>query len=151
VTAAAALWALYLSPALAIDESTLTAGRFGAVHLYRQSPRPSHVVIFISGDGGWNLGVVNMARALAGRRDTLVVGIDIVYLKQLRQSRRPCLYLAADFEALSKYVQKRLDYRQYVQPVLVGYSSGATLVYALLCQAPANTFKGGLSMGFLGP
>jgi type IV secretory pathway VirJ component len=88
-----------------------------------------------------------MARALAGRRDTLVVGIDIVYLKQLRQSRRPCLYLAADFEALSKYIQKRLDYRQYVQPV----PSGATLVYALLCQAPANTFKGGLSMGFLGP
>ena len=145
---ATALWASCLSPALGMDETALTAGRFGKVHLYRQSPRPSRVVLFISGDGGWNQGVVDMARILTGR-DALVVGIDIVaYLKQLGQSGGPCLYPAADFEALSKFVQKTLNYREYVQPVLAGYSSGATLVYALLCQAPANTFKGGLSMGF---
>jgi type IV secretory pathway VirJ component len=35
-----------------------------------------------------------------------------------------------------------------MKPVLVGYSSGATLVYGILAQAPANTFKGAISMGF---
>ena len=39
---------------------------FGKVTVYRQSPRPSHVALFISGDGGWNLGVVDMARELMG-------------------------------------------------------------------------------------
>jgi type IV secretory pathway VirJ component len=137
-----------ISPAGAMDESTLTAGHFGTVHLYRQHPQPSHVVLFVSGDGGWNLGVVDMARALAGL-DALVVGIDIThYLKQLAHSGNKCLYPAADFEALSKFVQKSLAYTQYVQPVLAGYSSGATLIYALICQAPANTFKAALSLGF---
>jgi type IV secretory pathway VirJ component len=103
-----------------MDESTPAAGRFGTVHIYQQSPQPGQVVLFVSGDGGCNQGVVDMARTLAGR-DALVVDIDIIYyLKQMGQSKEPCLYPSADFEALSKYVQKRLDYRQYVQPVLVG-------------------------------
>ena len=33
-------------------------------------------------------------------------------------------------------------------PVLVGYSSGATLAYAALVQAPVNTFRGAISLGF---
>jgi type IV secretory pathway VirJ component len=137
-----------LSPVLAMEESTLEAGRFGTVHLYRQRPQPDQVVLFISGDGGWYLGVVDMARTLAGL-DALVVGIDIVhYLGQLGKSGESCLYPAADFESLSKFVQKSLNYNQYVQPILVGYSSGATLVYVLICQAPADTFKAGLSLGF---
>jgi type IV secretory pathway VirJ component len=142
------IWFVWLPSAMALDETTLVAGRFGKVHIYRQSPQPSHFVLFVSGDGGWNLGVVDMARNLA-ELNALVVGIDIVhYLKHLGQSGGSCLYPAADFESLSKFVQKSLNYRQYVQPVLVGYSSGATLVYALICQAPANTFKGALSLGF---
>jgi type IV secretory pathway VirJ component len=147
-TIAAALWISGLSPAPAMDESTLSAGRFGTVHLYRQHPQPDHVVLFVSGDGGWNLGVVDMARTLAGM-DALVVGIDIIhYLRELGRSKEPCLYPAADFESLSKFVQKSLNYSHYIQPILVGYSSGATLIYALICQAPANTFRAALSLGF---
>ena len=32
--------------------------------------------------------------------------------------------------------------------MLVGYSYGATLIYGILTQAPANTFKGGIALGF---
>ena len=146
--ATAVLWAWCLPPALAMDETTLTAGRFGTVYLYRERPQPSHVVLFISGDGGWNLGVVEMARTLAGL-DSLVVGIDMVRLhRSMAHWGGACLYPAADFEALSKFIQKSLGFRQYVPPILVGYSSGATLVYALISQAPVNTFKGGISLGF---
>jgi dienelactone hydrolase len=35
-----------------------------------------------------------------------------------------------------------------IPPVLVGYSSGATLVYATLAQAPPGTFAGAMSLGF---
>ena len=123
-------------------------GRFGILSLYYTSPQPAHVVLFISGDGGWNLGVIEMAQALADLV-ALVVGIDIThYLKQLAGSNDKCSYAAADFEALSKYVQKKHGYPTYVPPVIVGYSSGATLAYAVLVQSPPNTFQGAISLGF---
>jgi type IV secretory pathway VirJ component len=146
-----AFWVIficYASLANAATEETLTFGRFGQVRLYRQTDNPQHVVLFVSGDGGWNSGVVDMAKELA-KQDALVVGIDIVhYLAALAKSTEPCLYPAADFELLSKFVQQKLNFRQYNTPVLVGYSSGATLVYALLVQAPPATFRGAISLGF---
>lgn len=136
------------TPSRAATVETLSFGRFGTVSLYRESPHPSHVVIFVSGDGGWNLGVVDMARTLASL-DALVVGVDINrYLRALEASPEKCSYPAADFEALSKFVQKKLDYPAYSPPVLIGYSSGATLVYAVLVQAPPSTFLGAISLGF---
>ena len=123
-------------------------GRFGFVSLYQRSANPSHVVLFVSGDGGWNKGVVDMAQELSAL-DTLVVGIDIThYLKELAASKESCVYPAADFEALSQFIQKKLGLPRYESPILVGYSSGATLVYALLAEAPAGTFRGAVSLGF---
>ena len=140
--------ALILTSAAYAADETLEYGRFGKLTLYRNTPQPSQVVLFVSGDGGWNLGVIDMARSLAGL-DALVVGIDINhFLRELRHSSEKCSYPAADFENLSKYVQKKLGFSHYHRPVLVGYSSGATLVYGLLAQAPPNTFRGAISLGF---
>jgi type IV secretory pathway VirJ component len=127
---------------------TLRFGRFGPVVLYRQRAHPSRVVLLVSGDGGWNLGVVDMARDIAAM-DALVVGIDIRhYLTGLRRSPERCSYPAADFEALSQWLQRRLNFPRYIPPILMGYSSGATLVYATLVQAPPGTFAGAISLGF---
>jgi type IV secretory pathway VirJ component len=147
VCSAAFFLASVACSALAAEE-TLSFGRFGTVTLYRPGSLAQQVVLFVSGDGGWNLGVVDMARELT-TTGALVVGIDIVrYLKELEGSQDPCLYPASDFEALSQFVQKQLDLPRYLVPVLVGYSSGATLVYAILAQAPPNTFQGAVSLGF---
>lgn len=152
VLAASVLWALLLgagggAPARA-GETTLEFGRFGAVHVYAASERPRHVVLFASGDGGWNLGVVDMARALADQ-DALVAGVDVpAYLKRLGREDEACGYPAGDFEALGQWLEKRYQYPAYTAPVLVGYSSGATLVYAALAQAPPPTFRGAISLGF---
>ena len=130
------------------EETFLEYGRFGKVSLYQGSPQPAHVVLFVSGDGGWNLGVVDMARELA-TLNVLVVGIDIIhFFRELEKTGESCSYPAADFEMLSKFVQKKLNFPRYLVPVLVGYSSGATLVYATLAQAPPNTFCGAISLGF---
>lgn len=131
-----------------IKEATDNFGPFGTMHIYKQSDQPKSVVLFISGDGGWNLGVIDMAKSLA-ELDSMVVGIDIThYIKQLNASSEKCNYSAAHFEALSQYLQKKYKFQQYKPPVLVGYSSGATMVYAILAQSPPNTFEGGISMGF---
>jgi type IV secretory pathway VirJ component len=143
----AALLLLFCNGSSAGEES-FVFGPFGRVFLYRGQMQPSMVVLFLSGDGGWNKGVVDMARELSGL-SSVVVGVDITrYLRNLASSGGACSYPAADFEALSKYVQKKLSYPQYSLPLLVGYSSGAALVYAVLAQAPPNTFRGGISMGF---
>lgn len=147
---AALLLCSIASPALAADiqESTETFGPFGTVHIYRTSAQPAHMTLFVSGDGGWNLGVIDMARSLA-ELDSMVVGIDIThYIKELNAGNEKCAYSAAHFEALSQYLQKKYRFPHYTLPVLVGYSSGATLVYATLAQSPPNTFAGGISMGF---
>jgi len=127
---------------------TLTYGRLGTVTLYRESPHPRHLVLFFSGDGGWNQGVVDMARTLS-QMDAVVAGINLPrFLQRLAATKETCSYPAADVEGLSKLIQKKLGFTSYEAPVLVGYSSGATLVYALLAQAPPNTFRGAISMGF---
>jgi type IV secretory pathway VirJ component len=130
----------------------LGAGRFGIVHVYVPAGRPQSVAIFVSGDGGWELGVVNMARAL---RDmgAVVIGVDVThYFASLHRAAQHadahCEMIAADFESLSHQVQRQIGLSEYHVPVLVGYSSGATVVYAALVQSPPGTFAGALSLGF---
>ena len=127
----------------------MRAAPFGTVTLYKPAPaEPSSVALFVSGDGGWNLGVVNMARALAGA-GALVIGVDVRhFLSAIAHSHAACQPLAVDFERLSHQIQKQAGLKDYHVPVLVGYSSGATIVYAALAQAPAGTFAGAISMGF---
>jgi type IV secretory pathway VirJ component len=121
---------------------------FGQVALYVPEQKPTSVILFISGDGGWKLGVVDMAREFTSL-NAVVAGIGIHrYLKSSEVSASKCSYAAADFEALSKFIQKHLKMEEYIRPVLMGYSSGATLAYAVLVQAPPNTFAGAISMGF---
>ncbi len=145
-----ALWLLGLStaawPAPAAEQQ-LRYGHFGEIHLYLPATT-RRVVIFLSGDDGWQAGVVDMARQLA-QRDIFVAGIDTAaYLAQLRASDSKCAYPAGDLEALSQYLQKRFALPTYITPLLIGYSSGATLVYGVLAQSPPNTFRGGISLGF---
>ena len=132
-----------------IPQRALQYASVGNVMLYGNMTRPVSLALFLSGDGGWNRKVADMAKALALDGQTLIVGIDIVkYYRKLQASSAKCLYPAGDMENLSEYVQKELHLPDYHKPVLIGYSSGATLTYGLLCQAPAGTFRGGVAMGF---
>ena len=143
----AALFFFFSGIGDARGEEVLQYGRFGTVTLYGDTKTPGNVVLFVSGDGGWNKGVVDMAIALSSR-GTLVIGVDIVhYLRSLDASGEGCTYPAGDFEMLSQFVQKKLGFSSYHHPILVGYSSGATLVYAMLVEAP-KTFQGAISLGF---
>ena len=105
------------------------------------------MVLFVSGDCGWNLGVVDMAERL---RDAgaLVVGIDIRSFMKSLEASASCAYPAGALEDLSRAIQGRYNLPAYIRPTLVGYSSGATLVYAAYAAAPPETFAGAISLGF---
>jgi type IV secretory pathway VirJ component len=126
----------------------LRFGRFGDITIYRPSGEPRDVVLFLSGDGGWELGVLEMAQRLA-EKGALVAGIDIRhYMAEMENASDKCISIPVDFENLSHYLQAKVGIQHYLQPTLVGYSSGATLVYATLVAAPEDLFKGALSIGF---
>jgi type IV secretory pathway VirJ component len=142
----AASWAAPVHAETAAD--VFAYGRFGQVTVYRGAGEPREVVLFVSGDGGWNLGVVAMAERLAAK-GAIVAGIDIRhYFAALEKASQSCVSPAVDFENLSHYLQAKLGIKHYLQPTLVGYSSGATLVYATLAESPDGLFKGALSIGF---
>jgi len=136
------------APPQATAAAPLHFGRFGDIAVYRPTGTPVATAVFFSGDGGWNEGVVDMASSMASA-GTLIFGVDTPkYLKAVDAEGDRCSYLAADAEALSQYGQKALNLTNYSPPLLIGYSSGASLAYATLAQAPDNTFRGALSIGF---
>ena len=127
---------------------TLSFAAFGKVAIYHPTHVPESFVLFISGDGGWNKGVVDMTNNIVVQ-GAMVAGINIkTYLKNIKSSKSKCYYPAADLEEISLTIQKKYKFNKYLKPILVGYSSGATLAYGALAQAPANTFKGAISLGF---
>jgi type IV secretory pathway VirJ component len=123
--------------------------QFGTVSLYLPPSKPRGVVIFLSGDGGWHLGVIDMARHLRDR-GAAVAGIDVRrYLADVGATKAgSCRYMAADFEALAHRVEREMGLSDYQVPMLYGYSSGATVVYAVLVESPPGTFAAAVSLGF---
>ncbi len=129
-------------------EETLRFEGFGLVHLYRLSPHPGNIVLFVSGRGGWTGPVVEMARELAAQ-DSLVVGIDAnQFLRSLTADEGNCSHYSYSFEDLDHYVQQKLDFPKYTFPFLVGYSTGAAIVYSALVQSHTGVFRGAISVEF---
>jgi type IV secretory pathway VirJ component len=127
---------------------SLSHGRFRNVQIYRPAGTVKQVALFLSGDAGWDRGMAGMASQLAAD-GTLVVGIDVQKLfASLEADDDSCVFPDGDLENLSHFVQAYYKLPTYFTPLLVGYSSGATLAYATLAQAPHGIFGGALSLSF---
>jgi type IV secretory pathway VirJ component len=131
-----------------IPGDSLIVPLFGKVFIYNRTTTPQNVIVMISGDGGWKSGVIGFSQTFS-EMNSLVIGVDILrYFKALRQRTEDCYNVAADFVQLATEVEKKFDFPDYKPPVIMGYSSGATLVYGILAQARPGTFIGGISIGF---
>ena len=149
------LWALLATPLLlaAASPSTVEEQKslpgFGNVTVYRPRDLAAArgVILFISGDGGWKLGVVDMARRLD--EHAIVAGLSMpAWQKRAEAHAGTCWYPAGELEVAAQALEKIYRLPRYVRPILVGYSSGATVVYGALAQAPPTTFRGAVSLGF---
>ena len=135
-----------LSGSVTVD--SVNVSPFGKVYVYKPETAARNVVIIISGDAGWKYGVVDFAREFSGMNN-IVVGVDVVrYFRELRQRQEECYRVASDFVELATAIEKKYSFPEYRPAVIMGYSSGATLVYGILAQARAGTFIGGISVGF---
>jgi type IV secretory pathway VirJ component len=129
-------------------EEVFELGQLGTVHALVPTTEIKSVAIFVSGDGSWNDGITDMAQLLANE-GALVAGVDVVpYLKSLNDGSAECANVADDFSALFQEMRARYPFAAIKRPIVVGYSSGATLAYAIVAQAQPKTFGGALSLGF---
>jgi hypothetical protein len=127
-------------------ESYVTIPVVGQTNVYVPKTPAAEVAIFLSGDDGWTLGVVDMARRIAAKHVN-VIGLNFVWIRR-HQGDLPCWDTAETVESIAKAAEKAIGLKKYVAPTLVGYSSGATMVYAALAQGDVSAFTGGMSLGF---
>lgn len=129
-------------------QERISHGLFEAVTLYRPRGEVKSFSLFLSGNQGWDTRAAAMAQALADQ-GAMVAGIDTPALvARLDASEGDCVFPDGDLENLSRFVQGYARLPGYFTPVLVGYSSGAAMAYALIAQAQPGTFAGALSLGF---
>jgi type IV secretory pathway VirJ component len=138
-----------LRPAPATAGATrLTHGRFRDFPVYRPAGSPNGFVLLLSGDDGWSAAADGMARQLM-QHGAMVAGIDWRQFKaNLEADGDECLFPDGDLENLSHFVQAYFHTSTYLSPVLVGIYSGAAMAYAMLAQAPRNTFAAAMTLDF---
>ncbi|MDP9007097.1 MAG: type IV secretion system protein VirJ [Pseudomonadota bacterium] len=126
----------------------LSHGRFKDLAVYSPAGKASSFVLFLSGEEGWNSAADALAQQLV-RQGAMVVGIDLPKFKvALEADGGQCIFPDGDLENLSHFVQAYFHNSTYLAPLLVGVSAGGTMAYAVLAQAPKDTFAGVLSLGF---
>jgi len=131
-----------------ITEQTLNHGRFKKLTVYSPHSTPRGFVLLLSGAGGWTEGMSGMAVQIA-EQGAMVVGVDVPrFDASLEEDDAACVFPDGDLENLSHFVQAYYHLPTYLSPILAGYGTGATLSYAMLAQAPVNTFAGAVSLEF---
>ena len=147
----ASLFALCLgASALAANAPDLLAhGRFREVAVYRPAREVKQFVLLLSGPGaGANPIDVALAQELA-HEGAMVASVNTAeLLANLERDPASCVSPDGDLENLSRYVQAYYRLPSYITPILVGYSVGGTLAYAMIAQAPADLFAGAVSLKF---
>jgi type IV secretory pathway VirJ component len=135
-------------PVSAAIATHVNHGRFQDILVYQPVGPATSFVLFLSGDEGWNATADTMARQLV-QQGAMVAGIDWAKFKRnLEADDDQCVFPDGDLENLSHFVQAYYHTATYLPPMLVGVSSGAAMAYAMLAQAPRNTFAAALTLGF---
>ncbi len=90
-------------PPAGVTEETKKLPGFGDVTIDRPKDlaKARGVVLFVSGDGGWNLGVVDMARRIADR--AIVAGLSMpAWQKRTEASPSSCWYPSGELEVAAQ-------------------------------------------------
>jgi type IV secretory pathway VirJ component len=131
-----------------ITEQTLSHGRFKKLTVYSPHSTPRGFVLLLSGAEGWTEVMSAMATRIS-EQGAMVVGIDAPQLDaSLEEDGATCVFPDGDLENLSHFVQAYFHLPTYLSPIVAGHAAGATLGFAMLAQAPINTFAGAVSLDF---
>jgi type IV secretory pathway VirJ component len=126
----------------------INVGGFGEVAVYKPAGPAKGLALFASGDGGWSLGVLDMAHEAAGLGYWVAGFSTPQFLKGLDSGDGSCSDADGLLAKLGKELVREPDLPLGTRPVVIGYSSGATIVYAALAADAGRHLGGGISLGF---
>jgi type IV secretory pathway VirJ component len=129
-------------------ERYLNVGGFGEVALYRPTGDARGLALFASGDGGWSLGVLDMAHEAAAAGYWVAGFSTPTFLKALDAGDGECSDDDGVLAKLADDLVRELKLSADTKPIVIGYSSGATIAYAALAADDGARFGGGISLGF---
>jgi type IV secretory pathway VirJ component len=135
------------APVVTAAPDRISHGRFQNLAVYAPQGTPRSMVLLLADPAGSNAGA-ELAPELA-RHGAMVAVIDVgKFDEALAADGADCVFPDGDLENLSHFLQAYYHLPIYRPPLLVGYGAGANLAYAVLAQAPAQTFAGAITMGF---
>jgi type IV secretory pathway VirJ component len=121
---------------------------FGEVAVYKPGGESRGLALFASGDGGWSLGVLDMAHEAVGLGYWVAGFSTPEFLKALDADEGECSDAERRLARLGEAIMRTFGLPIGTKPIVIGYSSGATLVYAALAEDAGHTLGGGVSLGF---
>ena len=121
---------------------------FGEVAVYKPKGSGKGLALFASGDSGWNLGVLDMAHEAADLGYWVAGFSTPQFLKGLDGGNDDCSDADGLLATLGTVLERELGLPADTRPVVIGYSSGATIVYAVLAADAGQRLGGGVSLGF---
>lgn len=116
--------------------------------MYAPKVEARGLALFASGDGAWNLGVWDMAHTAADLGYWVAGFSTPAFLKAIETGDGACSDAAGLLDHVATKVKNEFKLPAGWPPVLIGYSSGATIMYAALVQAGDARFGGAMTLGF---
>jgi pimeloyl-ACP methyl ester carboxylesterase len=129
-------------------ERWINVAGFGEVALYKPKDNARGLALFASGDGGWNLGVTDMAHQAVAAGFWVAGFSTPQFLKALDAGEGDCSDADGRLAKLGNDLVRQLGLPLDMRPMIIGYSSGATVAYAALAADAGKRFGGGISLGF---
>jgi hypothetical protein len=137
---------LAAAPSVTVEETKSLPGSATSSSTGRAISRSARgVVLFVSGTAAGSSGSWTWRAASTIARSSRAVDAGVAEARGEQAGR--CWYPPASSRSRPRH-SRSLRLPRYVPPILVGYSSGATVVYGALAASAADDLRGAVSLGF---
>jgi len=127
----------------------VTHGQFVDAEVFAPTGTAQQFVLLFAGGETAGAGDRQLAQSMAAKGAMVVVVPLAAFYRRIAADSATCVYAAGAVENFARYVQAFEKLPSYIAPLLVGTGDGGgSFVYALLAQAPVDSFTGALSLGF---
>lgn len=99
---------------------------------------PKGMVFLFSDAQGFTADDAKALRAIADG-GAIAVGVDLRRSFAKVEADQECVYFVSDIEKLSQVIQRQAGVETYLNPIIAGSGTGATMVMALVGQSPLQT------------
>lgn len=133
-----------------VNYQILPTKRLGDVAVYMPATPPAAIVLFLSGDGGWKLGVLGWAERFQ-KEGAMVLGMNAVTLQKVLKAdsdTQACLSPSDEILGVVADARARYGVPATIPLVIGGYSSGASLAYVIMAQSAHGAYAGALAVSF---